>query len=58
MDVPVSEQSRDMAARMIRSKQQVPHYYLTVDMEVWLCSTPLAHALGPAPRHALCLLPR
>jgi len=34
MDFPVSEASREIAARMTKAKQQVPHYYLTVDIEM------------------------
>ena len=34
VDYPVSEASREIAARLTKSKQEVPHYYLTVDVEV------------------------
>lgn len=34
VDYPLSEQSRQAAANMVASKQQVPHYYLTVDIEL------------------------
>jgi len=34
VDVAVSQQSMEMAARMVQSKLQVPHYYLNVDIEV------------------------
>lgn len=32
--MPVSEARIELAARMTKSKQEVPHYYLTVDIEV------------------------
>ena len=34
LDYPVSEASREIAARQTRSKQAVPHYYISVDVEV------------------------
>ncbi len=34
VDLPVSDARREIAARLTASKQQVPHYYLTVDVEV------------------------
>ena len=34
VDHPVSEASREIAARLTKSKQEVPHYYLSVDIEV------------------------
>jgi pyruvate/2-oxoglutarate dehydrogenase complex dihydrolipoamide acyltransferase (E2) component len=47
MDYPVSEASREVAARMVMAKQTVPHYYLTVDIEVNLfCfAVPSSYAL-------------
>ena len=34
VDVPISEASREVAARMTLAKHEVPHYYLTVDIEL------------------------
>lgn len=34
VDYPVSAAGREIAARMTRAKQEVPHYYLTVDIEL------------------------
>jgi pyruvate dehydrogenase E2 component (dihydrolipoamide acetyltransferase) len=36
VDYPVSAAGREIAARMTKAKQEVPHYYLTVDIEVCL----------------------
>jgi pyruvate dehydrogenase E2 component (dihydrolipoamide acetyltransferase) len=33
-DYPLSDQARDVAARLMQSKRNVPHYYLTVDIGV------------------------
>ena len=40
VDHPVSEASREIAARLTKSKQEVPHYYLSVDIEVNTNPTP------------------
>lgn len=34
VDHPISESAREIAARLTQSKQQVPHYYLSVDLEL------------------------
>jgi len=34
VDYPVSEEAREIAARLTKSKQQVPHYYLSVEIEL------------------------
>jgi len=47
-DYPVPEASRQIAARMTAAKQTVPHYYLTVDIEVSRAAV-LRFVLGASP---------
>merc|ERR1711988_1345438 len=34
VDYPISDQAREIAARLTKSKQEVPHYYLSVEIEL------------------------
>lgn len=54
----MSEASREVAARMVMAKQTVPHYYLTVDIEVSPLAPLLPHLFAFTYNHFLVILSR